>query len=142
MEETASATSKDARGPPWEQRSSAGGFRNHVLLISVALIGLISATFVLAFGLTSAYHDQRVSFERTAEELLSRFEKAFDEYSVAGLWIHEACQKGDKSREDFRTLYEYLVSTGLEFQAVSFAMNVSHDERPLIESSTRDFLGE
>ena len=39
----------------------------------------------------------------TADELLSRFEKAFDEYCVAGL------------------LHDYQLSTGLEFQAVSFA---------------------
>ena len=116
------------------------GFRSYLLMIAVGLIGIVSAAFVLAFGLTSAYHDQRVSFDTTADDLISQFEKALDEYSVAGLWIHEACRKGDKSREDFRTLYQYLLSTGLEFQAVSFAMNVSHDERPVLEKSTREFL--
>eukprot|EP00977_Amphora_coffeiformis_P011150 scaffold2661_cov166-Amphora_coffeaeformis.AAC.4 len=141
VEETSSSDMKEENDETPRLLERQGlGFRNYVLLISVGLIGLVSAAFVLAFGLTSAYHDQRVSFERTADELISRFEKAFDEYSVAGLWIHEACRKGDKSREDFRTLYHYLESTGLVFQAVSFAMNVSHDERPLIESSTREFL--
>lgn len=135
-----SITRDDGNRLPASLARHSPGIRNHVLLVSVGLIGLISATFVLAFGLVSAYNDQQVSFERTAEELLGRFEKAFDEYAVAGLWIHEACQKGNKSREDFRTLYEYLLSTGLEFQAVSFAMNVSHDERSMIENSTRDFL--
>lgn len=114
--------------------------RNCRLLISVSLIGIVSTASILAFGLLGAYHDQENKFTRAADDLLSQFENVVKEYATAGLWIHEACRTRTKSQEDFRTLYDYLVSSGLEFQAVSFAMNVSHAERPFIEEDTRNFL--
>jgi CHASE1-domain containing sensor protein len=123
-------------------RSSSGGavVRNCRLLISVSLIGIVSTASILAFGLLGAYHDQENKFTRAADDLLNQFENVVKEYATAGLWIHEACRTRTKSQEDFRTLYDYLVSSGLEFQAVSFAMNVSHAERPIIEEDTRNFL--
>lgn len=44
------------------------------------------------------------------------------------------------THQKFRALYEYLILTDIELQAVSYAMNVSHDERPGFEATTRGFV--
>ena len=140
-------TADEASHEHIEEPSSSGGGavpptnrRNLAIHFSVLLVGLLSAAAALAFGLSGAFQDQDNKFARVSDDLLGKFDSVVHEYETVGLWIHEACRSREKSHEDFRTLYEYLTSTGLQFQAISFALKISHAERGQLENDTATFL--
>lgn len=117
--------------------------RSVLILVLIILVGAGSFASILGLGIKAAHRDQESRFEQVADDLLHKFESALVEYEVAALWLHQACFAEDlllKSHEEVHSVYRYLLSTGLEFQAVSFAMNVTHEERPATENATRDFI--
>jgi hypothetical protein len=122
--------------------------RTLIFSILIALIGVgVSAAF-LGLGLRGADSDKRLDFERQASEIIKSVEGTWKDFEVAGLWIHEKCRssvdqidthlpRGICSREDFLELYEYLLSTGLEFEAIAWVPNVTHVNRANIEEASR-----
>jgi hypothetical protein len=122
--------------------------RTMAFTILIALIGVgVSAAF-LGLGLRGAESDKTLQFESQASVIIKAVEGAWNDFEVAGLWIHEACRssanqkdnhisRGICSREDFLELYEYLVSTGLDFQAIAWVPNVTHVDRVIVEEESR-----
>jgi hypothetical protein len=116
--------------------------------ILIALIGVgVSAAF-FGLGLRGAENDKTLQFESQASKIIKAVEGKWNDFEVAGLWIHEACRssanqkdthlaRGICSREDFLELYEYLVSTGLDFQAIAWVPNVTHVDRIILEDESR-----
>ena len=102
---------------------------------------LASASF-LAIGITSSVSEQEDQFERSASDLVSKIESAWEDYVHAASIIHGRCRGRDFTRQDFRNLYEYITSDGLEFQAAQFDPNISHAERDFYEQEARDFYQE
>jgi signal transduction histidine kinase/CHASE1-domain containing sensor protein/CheY-like chemotaxis protein len=103
--------------------------RNWRIPIIICLIGVVASSAFLAVGITGANRDQEEYFESLAEALIQEFDHSWRDYETAGMWIHEACRDHDVSRTKFRELYEHLKAGGLEFQAASWAPNVTHDKR-------------
>ena len=66
-------------------------------------------------GISNTKSDGEEQFDRRASELVSEIESSWHDYETAGLWIHQACRNGNTTRQDFRAVYEYLSSGGLEF---------------------------
>jgi hypothetical protein len=122
--------------------------RTMAFSILIALIGVgVSAAF-LGLGLRGAESDKTLQFESQASVIIKAVEGTWNDFEVAGLWIHEACRssanqkdthlaRGICSREDFLELYEYLVSTGLDFQAIAWVPNVTHVDRAILEEESR-----
>lgn len=111
----------------------------------ILLVGAGASAIILGAGVRAATREQESRFEGMGLDLMSTFETAVEEYETAGLWIHQACvQRRDTiTHQEFRTVYEYIQSTGLELQAISFAMNVtSLEERQAVENRTRVYLEE
>jgi hypothetical protein len=122
--------------------------RTLVFTVLIALVGFgVSAAF-LGIGIRGADNDKRLQFEKSASERIKAVEVTWHDFEVAGLWIHEACRasadqndihltRGICSRDDFFELYEYLLSSGLEFQAVTWVANVTHVDRASMEEDSR-----
>jgi hypothetical protein len=122
--------------------------RTLVFTVLIALVGVgVSAAFV-GLGIQGADNDKQLQFEKQANERIKAVEIAWQNFEVAGLWIHEACRasadqndkhltRGICSRDDFLELYEYLLSSGLDFQAVSWVPNVTHVDRASMEDESR-----
>ena len=82
----------------------------------VILVGLAASTLIFGFGIASAVDQQAREFDIHASGIISELEAVWKDYEIAGRWTHESCRKNDFTRQEFRDLYEYLTSDGLEFQ--------------------------
>jgi hypothetical protein len=79
-----------------------------MLSVVVGVLGIISSTLFLGFGIQNAVDDQEVMFILRANGLTQQFNRAWKEYMVASLWVHQACEFGNISRTDFENVYYYL----------------------------------
>lgn len=127
-----------------------------------ALIIFIGAAVTAAFvavGVQGSQNSSIYNFEQRSTEIMHAFESAWDDYELFALWTHESCTKpfynttdsdfefgqypglikGYCSRQEFRKIYEYMVSEGLDIQAAQFLPNVSHAERPYLEHEAREY---
>jgi len=130
-------------------------------LLLIAGIGASVCAAFLAVGIQSAYRDQQLTFEKQAGEIVASVASRWNDYHLGGLWIQEACRStrstsahptipiGNSSatsttinkdagirmcsREDFRGLYEYMITGGLIFQAIAYVPNVTHAYRAALE---------
>ena len=108
----------------------------------ILVIGCVASAGFLYVGIKAVQDDQDEQFIRNAADLSQRIESAWNDYEVAGLWIHEACRSRSFSRADFLVLYEYLISGGLDFQAAEFIPNVTHEEREASEAESKAYFQE
>lgn len=107
----------------------------------ILLTGFCAAGIILGFGLSSAKQDEDSTFERVSKDLLTQVDTAFNDYVLAGLWMHQTTVlPRHQTHEDFRLAYEYIVSSGLNPQSMSWVRNTSHSERPAMENETRAYL--
>ena len=127
-----------------------------------ALIIFIGAAVTAAFvavGVKGGQNTSIYNFEQRSTEILHAFESAWHDYELFALWTHESCSKpfynntgkvlefgqdpglikGYCSRQEFRKIYEYMISEGLDIQAAQFIPNVSHAERPYLEYEARAY---
>jgi hypothetical protein len=122
--------------------------RTLVFTLLIALFGVGVSVAFLGLGVKGAESDKRLQFERQASEIINAIETSWHDFEVAGLWVHEACRssadqkdthlaRGICSRKDFFGLYEYLLSSGLEFEAVAWVPNVTHVDRASMEEESR-----
>lgn len=105
----------------------------------IVLIGAAATVSFLYIWITSAKEDEQERFDRRASAVIQEIEAAWEDYEYAALWTHGACRRQNFTRGDFRELYLYLRSGGLQFQAVEFVPNVTRDERAQVEEEDRDF---
>ena len=110
-----------------------------LLVLMVILLGSGTAVAFLAVGISSAIKDQEDQFTRSALDLINKIEDAWKDYVTAAAWIHGRCRNRNFDRVEFREMYEYLVSSGLDFQAAHFDPNITHDERDEAEAEARAF---
>ena len=120
--------------------------RNGLIAILIGMVGMGASALILGAGIRSANQDQELKFLGLGAEIMNQFERAVADYVTAGLWVHQACFQRTRTtmtHREFRVVYEYLVSTGLEFQALSFVQQVNTPaEREALENRTRAFVQE
>jgi hypothetical protein len=85
--------------------------RTMALASIIGLLGIVSSTLFLGFGIGNAVDDQGRMFTIRANELTQEFNRTWNEYMVASLWVHQACALNNISRVDFTHVYHYLSST-------------------------------
>lgn len=113
-----------------------------VLCLLISTVGLGIAATVLSMIIPEQRQNQADKFYTVADEAFIRFETSIDDYRVSGLWVHQACLNRQMSFLKFREVYEYIISTGLDFQAISCGRNVSSSERSSYEAQSRRFLAQ
>ncbi|KAL7558130.1 hypothetical protein ACA910_013186 [Epithemia clementina (nom. ined.)] len=105
----------------------------------ILLIGCAASAGFLYVGIKAVHEEHDDQFNRNAADLAQMIASAWNDYEVAGLWIHEACRSRNFSRADFRVLYDYIRSGGLDFQAAEFIPNVTSEEREAFEADSRAY---
>lgn len=128
-----------------EGSTTLASIRNNttrLLVLLVVILGSGTAAAFLAVGISSAKNDQQDQFARSALDLVTKIEIAWEDYVTAAAWIHGRCRNRKFDRVDFREMYEYLVFSGLDFQAAQFDPNITHDERDEAEAEARAFYKE
>ena len=130
-----------------ECTTMSGGSSRHlsriwVIVSLIVVLGCAASAAFLTIGVTSAIKEQEDQFERSASDLVSKIESAWEDYVHAASIIHGRCRRRDFTRADFRELYEYITSDGLEFQAAQFDPNITHAEREYYENEARQFYKE
>ena len=110
-----------------------------VICCLILILGVATALAFAMIGGNAASKDQTTQFERRALDLENQIQRAWEDYETAASWIHGRCRTRTFSRQDFRQTYEYLINSGLSFQAAQFDPNITHDERPAAEEEARRF---
>ena len=113
-----------------------------LLCALVLLLGAAASGAFVAIGINGATRTQTDQFDRHATEISSSIETSWKSYEVAGLFAHEVGRSGNTSRNDFREFYEYVISTGLVFQVISYNANITNAERPGLEEESRQFYAD
>ena len=143
--------SRSAAGPPDElDNDSTTPPPRHCLLMDHPLLYwgltlLFSATafgVILGVGISAARKEQSDRFNRVSQDLLNQFERSFADFVVSGLWLQQATLDRKQTRTGFRTVYDYIRSSGLNIIAGSWVRNVTHAERQSMENETRTYLAE
>ena len=125
--------------------TSHHGFRalpTWIITAMILFLGAGTGGAFLAVGITSAKEDEVDQFDRQAKDLVSKIQGSWEDYVNAASVIHGNCRSRDFTRLDFRETYEYLISSGLEFQAAQFDPNITMEERPAAEQEAREFYEE
>lgn len=114
--------------------------RTSLLVLCISLAGGVA---FLVYGITQAQATASSSFETRAKELCGTIETSWREYEHAALGLHNICRRRRQTtRHDFREFYEYLVASGLEFDAAECAPNITQAEREAYEKASREFYAE
>lgn len=115
-----------------------------VILITVLILVLGVGTSVafLWLGISGAQTQQENDFERDASDLVKKIEAEWHGYVSAASFVHARCRSRNFTRQDFRELYEYLIDAGLDFKAVQFDPNITHDQRAAVEAEAEAYYSE
>ena len=115
-----------------------------VILVVLVVVGAGASALFLSISISSSREDQVILFDSASKGLVAELQTAFDDYKLAGQWVQETCSlASDMTRLDFTYLYENIVSTGLEFQVISWNINVTSDEmRQAIEQEAEQYYSE
>lgn len=126
----------------------------------IMFLGAAACASFLAFGITSIFNDSSKSFTTKGEELFYHMQTSWATFEMFGLWMFESCHKSDTpnlsidpsediashlgycSRDEFRNLYEYIRSQGVEFASAQFVRNITHEYREIIEAESRAYYAE
>ena len=80
------------------------------LSILIGLIGLLSSTLFLGFGIAKAVHEENGVFEIRAREVTQEFNSTWDDHIKAASWVYASCAFHNITREEFSHLYYYLTN--------------------------------
>lgn len=125
---------------PWSTHS----LRLLSIPLLIVIVGALTSAAFMSVGILNALQDQQDSFTKGANNVIRRFTRYWEDYVNAASWIHGRCrdQRLNLTRTEFREMYEYLVASGLDFQAAQFDPNITREERPLEEEKARQFYAQ
>lgn len=86
--------------------------------ILVLLVGAAAGASFLYIGISNAKASMEDTFIRRSDDLSKQITGALGDYEQACSWIHESShlwREDNMTRAEFRTVYEYIAATGLEF---------------------------
>jgi len=133
-----SASSKESE----KSATTSSAFPIWVTVSLIIFLGAATCAAFIGIGVTAAMDDQVDQFDRLAEDLVHQIQRAWEDYVTAASMIHGRCRGRNFTRADFRQTYEYLVGSGLDFQAAQFDPNITREERPAAEQEARDFYAQ
>jgi hypothetical protein len=147
------ATGKESRSTfECNSQKDDGSFASDVstsrvfpMCIAITLIVFLGAATSAAFlvvGISGANMEQSDQFNRLAHELVTQIQQSGEDYVTAASAIHGQCRGRNFTRSDFRQTYEYLLGTGLDFQAAQFDPKITREERDGAEAEARAFYAQ
>jgi signal transduction histidine kinase/CheY-like chemotaxis protein len=106
---------------------------------AVFCLGLGCACAFWAVGITAAIDDQNSQFASLSNAMIQEMDHLIRDYTNGALWLHQSCRDRTISRQDYRSVYNHLLSVGLGLIAAEFAPNVTHEERPVFEDEAQTY---
>jgi signal transduction histidine kinase/CheY-like chemotaxis protein len=131
---------KALEGAPSPRRHVA--IRRQLIPALILAVGAGACAIILGVGISAARTEQEKRFERLSEDVVHEFSETWEQYTTVALWLRQAAHSGKQTREEFHDLYEYLVTSGLNFKSIAYSPNVTHAERAAFEDDTRTFMEE
>lgn len=124
--------------------SSSGLFsilpsRAITLSIVIAVVGILSSTLFLGFGISKTVEDEDALFAIRAHELAKRFNKTWSEYVLASLWVNQACSFNPLTRDEFRRV-SHFVHSHVDVVAVQWIPKVLHEDRQQLEQTSKQYF--
>ncbi|CAB9502419.1 Receptor-type guanylate cyclase gcy [Seminavis robusta] len=116
--------------------------RTVLMAALVTIMGAVAAVSFLFVAITNEQEEKESLFLRRATDLAESIDISWRDYETAALWVHNACHNWRASgynRDDFKDLFQYLDSSGLDFFVIEWVPNITQAERPLIENATREY---
>lgn len=117
--------------------------RTVLMALLVILVGGAAAASFLYVGITSEEDNGQDEFISRAKDFTKEIDSSWNDYETAVKWMHESCRNWREdgfSREDFYAQYKYALSGGLEFFAIQFVPNVTHEDRLAIEEDSHAYF--
>jgi signal transduction histidine kinase/CheY-like chemotaxis protein len=130
-----------------------------IFIALIVFIGAAASSAFLSLGIAGAKNDSDKQTKQRATELSFAIESAAHDYELFGLWIHESCHKsfnrtevpleedsaahlGFCSRDEFKRLHEYILTTGVDVQAIEYVPNITRDARAVVEAEAKRYYHE
>lgn len=140
----------DVQGVPFENSTASSSQLNLfsrnkalVFLILIVLVGVFASSLFLVLGVRSAKEEVEDNFVRQASDVVQQTERVWEDYQTLAMWMHQACYERQITRPKFREIQTYMNATGLEFQAVCCAHNISSPtERAAAEAEASAYYSE
>jgi hypothetical protein len=140
-------------------RSTTGGLWNSkcILTALIVTLGAVASAAFIAIGIHATHSDMDAQFTIAARGVSFRILSSWSTYETFALWIHSSCHKhvepneaidpyqdiaghlGYCSRQDFRRIYEHLLSRGVNFLSAQLLRNISHSVRDAFEAEGRAY---
>jgi signal transduction histidine kinase/CheY-like chemotaxis protein len=125
----------------------------------IVFMGVAASAAFFSLGISGAKNNSDKQSTQRATELTFAIQSAAHDYELFGLWIHESCHKsfnvtdvpleedsaahlGFCSRDEFRRLHEYIVSAGVDVQAIEYVPNITHNARAAVEAEAKRYYQE
>jgi hypothetical protein len=80
------------------------------LSIAIGVLGVMSSTLFLGFGISNAVSEQDGHFAIRVDEMAKRFNKTWEEFVLTSLWVNQACSFNPLTRDEFRRVYHFVDS--------------------------------
>jgi signal transduction histidine kinase/CheY-like chemotaxis protein len=140
----------DVQGIPFENSTASSSQLNLfsrnkalVFLFLILLVGVFASSLFLVLGVRSAKEEVEDNFVRQASDVIQQTEQVWEDYQTLAMWMHQACYERQITRPKFREIQTYMNATGLEFQAVCCAHNISSPaERAAAEAEASAYYSE
>jgi hypothetical protein len=128
--------------PSHSSSTKRSSFPMWITTVLIVFLGAVTCGAFVGIGVSSANKDEVDQFERMSEDVVTQIQRAWEDYVTAASWIHGRCRGRNFTRSQFRQMYEYLVGSGLDFQAAQFDPNITRDEREAAEEEARQFYAQ
>lgn len=129
-----------------------------LLAVLIVAVGGLTTVAFLIMGILDKRNSSQQHFEQQASDISGAIQRSWQAYEIFGLWAHESCHKLASSvqpnsnnledvlhmcsREEFRNLFEQILSVGLGLFSLQYAPRVEHRYRQALEEESRVFLGD
>lgn len=128
-----------------------------IIIGFIVCLGTAASAAFISPGITGVKDDRHEKFTQRSTELTSDIRSAADDYEMLGLWIYESCHRssfnttevpleegaaahfGFCSRDEFKRLHDYVVSSGVKVQAIEYVPNITHAARATVEAEAKRY---
>jgi len=131
----------------------------YLLSFMIIFVGGALAAAFLTVGIKDSKEKSSHHFEQTARDIVQDIRGAWLQYETFTLWAHESCHQlvpgptnssGTDlddilhlcSRDEFRNIYEQILSVGMHVHSLQYATKVEHRYRQEAETESRRWMEE
>lgn len=122
----------------------------------ILVLGGAASTAFLVLGILDEQSSSAERFQYTASGTALSVKAAWNDYEIFALWAHESCSQTESydpeptwdealricTWEEFRNVYEQILSSGLGLFSLQYVTRVDHRYRADVEEDSRIYVAE